>query len=572
MALVRVVTYHAFGWIWLPAVFPSMGIMFAMAGSLVAASLDRSPGNPWAVLAKRTRRLLPPLWAFGIVIVPIMLWHGWTVTEAAGIPLRWDTAWLWVLPLSDPPASAWGSDWVLPLWYIRTYLWFLLLSPAFLWLFRHWPKRVLALPLVTLILATLGVLTLSGPSGGVILSLSIFGACWLTGFAHHDGTLRRARRSVVVGVGVALMAAGLAWAFAHPDPVSGPDIDDVPLSDALYGLGFVVILLRFYPDFSWMARRPVLDKLVTMINTRAMTIYLWANVAIFCSHPLADLWSVTAAWDTESVGGRIQMYLLSWVCIAIAVLAFGWVEDVAARRPVRINPWPRDVEAMPTTQRATAITRVTALATAAAAPAVVWGRRHRPTRPEWWPQGRTPSLLFGTVGLVLVAAVYTGVAAQHGTSTQVVTTDTPSKYAEQPRVEAPRPANLAQPGGQKFAAVESAKQFLAAQPTTTSRSVPEQAGTTAPRTSAVPVPTISPTPTATASPTPTVTASPTTGTTPSPTTTTKSSPTTTTKSSPTTATVPRTTATGPPATQPPTPVATGAPAAGSSSSVKAPAP
>src|SRR4051812_14824854 len=41
VALVRVVTYHAFGWAWLTLAFPSMGVMFALAGSLMARSLDR---------------------------------------------------------------------------------------------------------------------------------------------------------------------------------------------------------------------------------------------------------------------------------------------------------------------------------------------------------------------------------------------------------------------------------------------------------------------------------------------------------------------------------------------------
>ena len=186
----RVVVYHIFGWVWLPALFPSMGIMFALAGSLVAASLDRSPGRPWRVLAKRTRRLLPPLWLMGVVVVPIMIWHGWTYNDVAGSPLHWRTLLLWIFPISDPPGSAWGDDFVVPLWYIRAYLWFLLLSPALLWMFRHWPKRVLAVPLISLMLGTLGVVTFSGRSGDVILTMSIFGACWMLGFAHHDKTLR----------------------------------------------------------------------------------------------------------------------------------------------------------------------------------------------------------------------------------------------------------------------------------------------------------------------------------------------------------------------------------------------
>ena len=139
-------TYHVFGWAWLPILFPSMGIMFALAGSLIAGSLDRSPGNPWRVLKKRSIRLLPPVWLFGLVVVPVMLVAGWTHSESVGAPLNWQTLLFWIVPISDPPGSKFGDDWVTPLWYIRSYLWFLLLSPATLWLFRHWPKRMLALP------------------------------------------------------------------------------------------------------------------------------------------------------------------------------------------------------------------------------------------------------------------------------------------------------------------------------------------------------------------------------------------------------------------------------------------
>src|SRR5690606_15665133 len=41
VALFRVVLYHLMGWAWLPVVFPSMGVMFALAGNLMARSLKR---------------------------------------------------------------------------------------------------------------------------------------------------------------------------------------------------------------------------------------------------------------------------------------------------------------------------------------------------------------------------------------------------------------------------------------------------------------------------------------------------------------------------------------------------
>jgi peptidoglycan/LPS O-acetylase OafA/YrhL len=53
--------YHLFWWGWLSVAFPSMGVMFALAGTLMAASLDRSRGGRWGVIGRRLRRLLPPL-------------------------------------------------------------------------------------------------------------------------------------------------------------------------------------------------------------------------------------------------------------------------------------------------------------------------------------------------------------------------------------------------------------------------------------------------------------------------------------------------------------------------------
>ncbi|HWU11918.1 MAG TPA: acyltransferase, partial [Streptomyces sp.] len=108
-ALLRVIVYHTFGFAWLPFLFPSMGIMFALAGGLVAASLDRAHHNPWKVLGKRTRRLLPPLWMLGIVLVPIMVIHGWiAVADQGGVPLDGWALLHWVIPLGDPGASDWG--------------------------------------------------------------------------------------------------------------------------------------------------------------------------------------------------------------------------------------------------------------------------------------------------------------------------------------------------------------------------------------------------------------------------------------------------------------------------------
>lgn len=138
IALFRVVFYHLMGWAWLPVVFPSMGVMFALAGNLMARSLAGRPALE--VVRGRLRRLLPPLWLLGAVGVTGMVMAGWGPDDE-GHPGWW---WLhlayWILPLSDPPygdglpgvqgliGDDWAADVGVPLWYIRAYLWFVLLS------------------------------------------------------------------------------------------------------------------------------------------------------------------------------------------------------------------------------------------------------------------------------------------------------------------------------------------------------------------------------------------------------------------------------------------------------------
>jgi peptidoglycan/LPS O-acetylase OafA/YrhL len=340
-ALLRVIVYHTFGFAWLPFLFPSMGIMFALAGGLVAASLDRAQHNPWKVLRKRARRLLPPLWMLGIVLVPIMIVHGWVaVADEGGVPLDGWALLHWIVPLGDPGASDWGYQFTTPLWYIRAYFWFLLLSPAALFMFRRWPKRTMSVPLIVAVLSGLGIFDLSlqgSTSSAIVATMATFGACWMIGFAHHDGTLRNLSLRWVIPASLASIAVGTWWAATRASWA----LDDDTLGQALYCLGFVLLLLRFYPSFQWLQRRPLLDKLIAVVNSRAMTIYLWANVAIFAAGVLISSGRMPRIVTSNDVTAGLSRLVLALVVIALAVLAVGWVEDVAAHRTPRLNPWPR---------------------------------------------------------------------------------------------------------------------------------------------------------------------------------------------------------------------------------------
>ena len=325
LAIVRVVVFHAFGFVWLPWL-PAMGVMFALGGSLTARSVDRSAVR---AVTSRLRRLLPVLWVFGVVWIPLMAWHGWGAADPRP-PWRPDLL-LWIVPLADPPGSAWGDDLATGvLWYLKTYLWLVLLSPLLLRAFRRLPWVTIAAPLVLIAGFDLGYLPAEGLWGSSVYDVLTFLACWLVGFAHADGLLRRVPLAVLAAVGAAAAAVSVVWlATLGRSWGTGWSLEESSTAQALYSFGVVLVLLRFRPQMAWLARRPVADRLVTVLNARAVTVYLWHNAAIAAAMALCgrvDVWR----WEF--------WFPLAWVLIGVAVVAFGWVEDLAARR--RPVLWP----------------------------------------------------------------------------------------------------------------------------------------------------------------------------------------------------------------------------------------
>ena len=327
IALVRVVGYHVLGWGWLSFVFPSMGVMFALGGSLMLASLRRAEAVD--VIGRRIKRLLPPFWLFGLFIVPVMLWHGFgeePVPDAA--------QWLfWVVPILDPPGSEWANDATVVLWYIRTYLWLVLLTPLLLAAWRRRPAVAMAVPLGIVVVDALldGGVRDFGSVGTGVVDAAVFAGCWMLGFAHRDGSLRRLAAGRAVLLAGAAIAVGVAWALSHPAGDDGIDLNDIPLGQSLVSLGAVLLVLRYTPRLAWLERVPGLGRLVTVINARAVTIYLWHNVAIALAGPINE----RLGWP--SLGALIGT---SVVLTTVFALGLGWVEDLAAGRRPALLPGP----------------------------------------------------------------------------------------------------------------------------------------------------------------------------------------------------------------------------------------
>ncbi|TXS39314.1 acyltransferase [Streptomyces sp. or43] len=355
IALVRVVVYHIFGWAWLTVLFPSMGVMFALAGSLMARSLARPA---WGVIRGRIRRLLPPMWAFSAVVVPMMFLLTWKPVREEGI---WWFLKLgcYIFPVGAPPypwlsgdkagllEDTWAVQAAGPLWYIRAYLWFVLASPLLLKAFRRLPWATMLAPIGLTAVIGSGLVTIPGETGNALVDFAMFGSCWILGFAHNDGLFEKVPRYLVVSLSAIVMAFGLWWASGHLT-ADGWDLNDIPLAQATWSFGFCVILLQYAPSWQQLpGRLAAWDPLVTLANNRAVTIYLWHNLLIMATIPILDqLWNipfVDAHFGTQIESAyTVLMFLLVWPLIGIMIVTVGWLEDVAAKRRPRL--WPNGVK------------------------------------------------------------------------------------------------------------------------------------------------------------------------------------------------------------------------------------
>ncbi|QKZ21163.1 acyltransferase family protein [Streptomyces chartreusis] len=355
IALVRVVVYHLFGWAWLTVLFPSMGVMFALAGSLMARSLKRPA---WGVIRGRVRRLLPPLWVFSVVALAMMFAGGWNPVKDPDHGGTWGLVDLinYIVPIGAPPfpwsigsksgllEDTWAVQAAGVLWYLRAYLWFVVASPLLLWAFRRAPWPTLLAPLGLTAVVGTGIVTIPGETGNAVTDFAVYGSCWVLGMAHHDGFLAKIPRYVAVSCAALVMAFGLWWASGHLGP-DGWDLNDIPLAQATWSFGFVVILLQYSPSWQELpGRLAKWDKLVTLSNNRAVTIYLWHNLLIMATVPILDrLYELPFMQDERATAAldstyMIWMFFLVWPLIGLTILAVGWVEDIAAKRSPRL--WP----------------------------------------------------------------------------------------------------------------------------------------------------------------------------------------------------------------------------------------
>jgi peptidoglycan/LPS O-acetylase OafA/YrhL len=216
------------------------------------------------------------------------------------------------------------------LWYIRAYLWFVLLAPLLWWAFRRRPILTVLAPLAGA-LVMYSMLPMSGNRvADVLWSTLAYGTCWMLGYARYTGLLDRLPMRGCLCLAAGLGGAGLLWASLR---TGGLPVTE-PFADVLWGTAFTLVLMRLRPDVSWVDRWRWLSRAVTVVNARAVTIYIWHLPMLFAAGALIAL--VGLDWR-DRVGGFVAI-AVGTALTCLAVLCLGWIEDLAARRRPALLP------------------------------------------------------------------------------------------------------------------------------------------------------------------------------------------------------------------------------------------
>lgn len=338
VALYRVVVLHVTGLdplTWIAA----MPVMFFVAGSLVAGSLDRRSGR--TVVLDRFRRILLPLGGYATYLVVLYAAQGLltnsflSVTGPGGWITRlglYDVARLFVpvLSLGAPVGPGSPADPVFwtwdPLWYLHAHLLFVLLAPLLYAGFRR-RRSVLVGGLVLLWLVDCVV------NRGTFNEWT-FLLFFVGGFFFNDGTLDRLPRRPLAGVGLACGAVGLLLVPAGPSwSVNGW----VP-SLLLLGVAWLAVAFYFRAPLERLARTRWVRPLLEFTNRRALTVYLWSLLGVYLSRLLMPTDDLS---PLGKVGTALGSLALTAVVTVVACVAVGWLEDLAARRRPELWPtWP----------------------------------------------------------------------------------------------------------------------------------------------------------------------------------------------------------------------------------------
>ena len=257
LAILRVITWHASGWSFTTWIISSVPAMFVVTGALLARSLQK--GSAFHVLRKRFKRLLVPLWCYSIVVYALSLYF----------QVRTSAIWTFFLPFNQPTsliASQWFTS---AMWYLRAYVWVLVLAPFIYALTRRWKSLIPAVGIVAVVAFGIWNTDTSGFSWAVgdILLYSTCTAAGMAWLVHGRPSARTLHYAAI-----AFLAAACGW-LLYRQPLDGVVNNDHVLH-LLVGGFWTALLLHFPKTLSSFSTTAV----SRFLNRYPLSIYLWHSM------------------------------------------------------------------------------------------------------------------------------------------------------------------------------------------------------------------------------------------------------------------------------------------------------
>ena len=257
LAILRVITWHASGWSFTTWIISSVPAMFVVTGALLARSLQK--GSAFHVLRKRFKRLLVPLWCYSIVVYALSLYF----------QVRTSAIWTFFLPFNQPTsliASQWFTS---AMWYLRAYVWVLVLAPFIYVLTRRWKSLIPAVGIVAVVTFGIWNTDTSGFSWAVgdILLYSTCTAAGMAWLVHGRPSARTLHYAAI-----AFLAAACGW-LLYRQPLDGVVNNDHVLH-LFVGAFWTALLLHFPKTLSSFSTTAV----SRFLNRYPLSIYLWHSM------------------------------------------------------------------------------------------------------------------------------------------------------------------------------------------------------------------------------------------------------------------------------------------------------
>ncbi|SDB91703.1 hypothetical protein GA0111570_108102 [Raineyella antarctica] len=304
---------------WLPVVVPGTALVVAGLGAWTSRVLRRHEGAPVrATTAILARILAPPILLVGVAL-PLRQAMGLVV-----VPRLED--------LADPSIDGVARAAVLAAMLVLS-----VCSAPLVWLFRHWPRVVGAVPLVVLLVMSTGLMHVEMVAAPAVSALVTYGTAWFLGVARQEGTLGAVRAWKVAAGASLLVAAGMGWTQFHRDPVLGADVTRTPIAAALIGTGLVLVVLRIRAAE---ASRAQSVRISGLIARRLVTVYLWLGWSATVVMTARSLLAMRVGLDPG--GGPGVDVALALVCTAVPVVVLGAAEAFLARRALQRSTQPSE--------------------------------------------------------------------------------------------------------------------------------------------------------------------------------------------------------------------------------------